>query len=165
MARRAPSPVPRRAITTTALSVVGMLALAGCADLLGGDVPAVRLQEAAGVRWLSADRPWEQPEGESSALVTGPLELTAQGCLAVGPDTSAEAAALGPTLIALPRAAVSLENGRLVEVTADGHTYRAGEPRGFTGTLVPADELSREVRDAVATCGAGEQVLVLGPLG
>lgn len=154
-----------RPLTTAALAAAGVLALAGC-SLLGGDVPRVTLQEAVGVRWLSAERPWEQPEGQSSALVTGPLGLTPEGCLAVLPDPQVAASDRRPTLIALPEASVVLENGRVVAVdTGGGRIVRADVATGFTGGMVPSADLPRDVRDAVAFCGVRDEVLLPGPLG
>ncbi|MDO4239343.1 hypothetical protein [Micrococcus sp.] len=155
---------PRR-LTTAALAAAGALALAGC-SLLGGDVPRVALQEAEGVRWLSAEGPQEQPSGQSSALVTGPLGLTPEGCLAVLPDGQTAASDRRPTLVAFPKASLMLENGRVVAMdTGGGQIVEAGVATGFSGGLIPAADLPRDVRDAVASCGVRGEVLVTGPLG
>ncbi|MCK6095399.1 hypothetical protein KZX06_05400 [Micrococcus sp. EYE_162] len=167
MDRTAPCPTLRvrgsRGFTTAALAAAGALALSGC-GLFGAGVPRIAVQEDAGTRWLTVEELWEQPEGQSSGLLMGPLEVTPEGCVAVGEDTGSEAGTPGSTLVAIPEGALMREGDRVFGVRSGDRVFEVGDTVSITGGFFPADRLSREVRDAVAACGVRDEVVVPGTL-
>lgn len=167
MARTASRPTLRvrgsRGFTTAALAAAGALTLSGC-GLFGAGVPRVALQEDAGVRWLTVEELWVQPEGQSSGMLSGPLEVTPEGCLAIGQDTHAEASAPGSMLLAFPDGALMREGDRVFGVRSGDRVFQVGQEYGFSGDFVSSRRLSREVRDAVAACGVRDEVVVPGTL-